>query len=144
MAEGSFVGAKIVGILLAITGILLIITGASSLLAFTIPGLPPEVLSALSALSGNAYILIVYGVIALGVSFGLFQAQEWAAGAAAILLLMVFVTTLIGVVNVVLLFGIDYLLNQLLSASISLIIQVGVLVVSLGSLIYLVAASGWR
>lgn len=143
MAEG-FVGAKIVGVILAIVGILLIVVGATSLLAISIPGLPPEIISALTALSSNAYIMIVYGIIAMGVSVGLFQAQEWAAGAAAVLLLIVVVSSGFTFYTLWITLGLAGLYAALIGLSIPVWIDIGVLIVSLICLVYLVAASGWR
>lgn len=143
MAEG-FVGAKIVGVILAIVGVLLIVVGATSLLAISIPGLPAEIITALAALSSNAYIMIVYGIIAMGVSVGLFQAQEWAAGAAAVLLLIVVVSSGFTFYTLWVSMGLAGIWGALTGLSLPVWIDIGVLIVSIICLVYLVTASGWR
>jgi hypothetical protein len=144
MSEGSFVGAKIIGVLVAIVGILLIVVGATSILAVSIPGLPAEIISALTALSSNAYISIVYGLVALGISVGLFGAKEWAAGGAAVLLLIILVSTGFSVYTLFVTVGLAGIYAGLIGLNIALYITIGTFVVSLVSIIYLVAASGWR
>lgn len=144
MPEGSFAGAKIIGVLLGIVGILLIVVGITSILAISIPGLPPEVIAALTSLSANAYIQIVYGIIALGVAAGLWGAREWAAGAAGVMLLIILVSTGFSIYSLWTIFGFGGLLALLTSLSIPLIITIATFVVALASVIYLVAAKGWR
>ena len=144
MAEG-FVGAKIVGVILAIVGVLLLAVGATQILAISIPGLPTEIVDALLSTGINAYITIVNGLIALGVSIGLFRAQEWAAGGAAVLLLIIAVNAGFSFVSNYIISGtLGDLYSELLALSIPAFINIGVLVVSLICLVYLVAASGWR
>ncbi|MFX0097832.1 MAG: hypothetical protein ACFE7E_08750 [Candidatus Hodarchaeota archaeon] len=143
MAEG-FVGAKIVGVIMAIVGILLIAVGAASLLAFSIPGLPPEILAALAALTADAYTQIIYGLIALGIAFGLFQAQEWAAGAAAVLLLIICISSVLSFIGLYQAIGLSGIIAGLTGLSITVWLNIGILVVSIVCLVYLVTASGWR
>ncbi len=144
MPEGSFAGAKVIGTLIGIVGILLIVIGATSILAISIPGLPPEIISALASLSSNAYIQIVYGLIALGIAAGLWGARAWAAGAAGVLLLIILVSTGFSIYSLWTVYGLSGLYTLLTSLSIPLIVTIVTFIVALVSLIYLVAASGWR
>ncbi|MHA1835309.1 MAG: hypothetical protein ACTSYQ_00005 [Candidatus Odinarchaeia archaeon] len=144
MAEGSFIGAKVIGVILAIVGILLLLTGITSIVAVSIPGLPAEVLTALSSLSSNAYIQIVYGIIVLGVSAGLFKAEEWAAGAAGVLLILILVTTGFTIYSLVTTLGLSGLYSELTSLSMPVITNIATFVVALISVIYLAASRGWR
>ena len=144
MPEGSFAGAKIISVLIGIVGILLIIVGATSILAISIPGLPPEVIAALTSLSSNAYIQIVYGLIAIGIAAGLWGARAWAAGAAGVLLLIILVSTGFSIYSLWVVYGLSGLYTLLTSLSIPLIITIVTFIVALASLIYLAAASGWR
>ncbi|MHA1237630.1 MAG: hypothetical protein ACTSSJ_00050 [Candidatus Odinarchaeia archaeon] len=141
----SFVGAKIIGSLFVIVGILLIAVGVSSIVSLTILGtLPPEIISALSSISGNAYMLIVYGLIAIGLAVGLFQEEEWAAGGAGILLVIILVSTGFNIYSLYETLGLTGLYSSILAFNVPFIITIGTFIVALVSLIYLIAAKGWR
>ncbi|MEM2109028.1 MAG: hypothetical protein QW327_00850, partial [Candidatus Odinarchaeota archaeon] len=133
MPEGSFAGAKIISVLIGIVGILLIIVGATSILAISIPGLPPEVIAALTSLSSNAYIQIVYGLIAIGIAVGLWGARAWAAGAAGVLLLIILVSTGFSIYSLWVVYGLSGLYTLLTSLSIPLIITIVTFIVALAS-----------
>ena len=133
----SLVGAKIIGALCIIVGVLLIAVGVSSAFSLTVLGsLPPEILSALSSISGNAYMLIVYGIIALGLAVGLFQEEEWAAGGVGVLLLIIVVSTGFNIYSLYSALGLSGLYTSLLTFNIPFIITIGTFIVALISLIY--------
>ncbi len=144
MPEASLAGAKVISVLIGIVGVLLLVVGATSILAISIPGLPPEIISALASLSSNAYIQIVYGLIAIGIAAGLWGARAWAAGAAGVLLLIILVSTGFSIYSLWTVYGLSGLYTLLTSLSIPLIITIVTFIVALASIIYLVAASGWR